>query len=218
MKRIIILLGFFGAIWILGASISDACLCAERPPLAEDIEQLHSLFVGEVVSIEAVYTNLEILAEKTRRLWRVLTEDEDYMFPYELYRARVSFNVVSAFKGIKGTIDVEVDTCGGCCGYPFEEGRAYLVFAYVDPINPSVLVTSGCDRTMDVEYADELLVQILDITANPGSEYQSTSQHGHSPNKSFQADPDPRERGSGPLNSNRTPRLSSWLGDTWSSA
>ena len=28
-------------------------------------------------------------------------------------------------------------------------------------------------------------------------------QDGHRPNNSFQADPDPRERGSGPLNSNR---------------
>ncbi len=60
--------------------------------------------------------------------------------------SRVRFAVTDAFRGVSGK-EIEIETTEGCCacGYPFEVGRAYLVYAH---LHEGKLKTSSCSWTV----------------------------------------------------------------------
>jgi uncharacterized protein len=81
---------------------------------------------------------------------------------YGLFESRVfRFRVSRAWKGVSSEyVDVETAEVGTACGYPFEVGEEYLVYAYGEP-TPSASVpgqrpgTSACTRTAHFSEAEE---------------------------------------------------------------
>lgn len=72
-------------------------------------------------------------------------------------RNSIPFTIESTFKGrIPGNeIEVKTGTGGGDCGYPFESGQQYLVYAWSN--DDGTLSTSICSRTRPLnEAADDL--------------------------------------------------------------
>jgi len=106
----------------LGMS-ANACQCNEPPPATEAYKSSTAVFVGTVVSgrLEADF-------------WR-----------------RYEFRVDEPLKGKLGTkVEISTGRGGGDCGYSFEIGEKYLVYAGGSPEN---LGTSICTRTKPYDFA-----------------------------------------------------------------
>jgi hypothetical protein len=79
-------------------------------------------------------------------------------FDHENYERQygfdVTFKVERMWRGpAVHTIKILTGWGGGDCGYQFERGQRYLVYAYVD--RDGVLGTSICTRTRELEHAGE---------------------------------------------------------------
>jgi hypothetical protein len=75
----------------------------------------------------------------------------------------VDFQITEHFRGASGTsITIRTGRGGGDCGYTFEPGKTYLVFASGSP-----LTTGICNPTMPVERADETLAYIRKAPLEP---------------------------------------------------
>jgi hypothetical protein len=75
-------------------------------------------------------------------------------------RLVVRLAVSEVFKGAAASsIEVATAATSSACGFRFQEGRGYLVFAYLDPSRRAVpaLSTSKCGHTSAVEEAGEAL-------------------------------------------------------------
>jgi hypothetical protein len=120
--------------WLVGISLAivfvsnsaRACTC-ELPPLDKSTRQqviearqkAKAVFVGKVLAIDA---------------------------PSEVFYKRITFELESAWKGVHSTrLVIFTGRGGGDCGYGFEVGETYLVFAY--QFNKSHLGTNICQRT-----------------------------------------------------------------------
>src|SRR5262245_47844921 len=75
--------------------------------------------------------------------------------PSEVYLGKVvRFSVEKAYKGVESPeISVQTGNGGGDCGYPFESGKRYLVYAYSIPNGK--LGTGICSRTKPLSKASE---------------------------------------------------------------
>ncbi len=125
MTRIVsvtFLLGIFGVAESL-AIFSEmptafACSCAGSTPPSEAFGESTAVFAGKVVSIES-----------------------------NNYSKTVHFDVERAWKGVtESAITITTGEGGGDCGYGFEEGKEYLVYAY----GSESLTTGICGRTQPV--------------------------------------------------------------------
>ena len=66
----------------------------------------------------------------------------------------ITFEIEEAFKGIKGkSVKIATDAGGGSCGYYFEVGKAYLVYAY--GASEDSLGTNICTRTRSASNAQD---------------------------------------------------------------
>jgi hypothetical protein len=66
----------------------------------------------------------------------------------------VEFEVARGYRGVEGErVVLRTNVMGSACGYPFEAGRDYLVFA--QPDQNGNLTTSSCSRTHEVDSAGE---------------------------------------------------------------
>ena len=88
---------------------------------------------------------------------------------------KVVFQVVRSFKGPSHeSLDIRTGNSSAACGYAFEEGKSYLVYANDAD---GVLSTSLCSRTQPIEHAtDDLAVLGLGVTPfdpGPGSDQQA---------------------------------------------
>jgi hypothetical protein len=67
---------------------------------------------------------------------------------------RATFWVEESWKGINSrTITVSTGPTGGICGYEFEKGEEYMVYAYKG--DGDGLITSLCTRTKKLSFAHE---------------------------------------------------------------
>jgi Carboxypeptidase regulatory-like domain len=102
---------------VLGCSvdIAVACTCMSTPSPCESFKDTPVVFVGLVTSIEENKIDIVRFGEKQTIRTGLLAR----------------FTVEEPLKGINQTT-VEVATGGGSgdCGYPFKQGRRYLVYAY----------------------------------------------------------------------------------------
>jgi hypothetical protein len=106
-----------------------ACDFPAYPPPQEALEEATAVFSGEVVSIDPV--------------------DDD---PGEQYIA-ATFAVDRAWKGVESSpVIVETHQDEGVCGFPFEVGETYIVYAHS---NGSPLTTALYHRTQLLERAGE---------------------------------------------------------------
>jgi hypothetical protein len=75
---------------------------------------------------------------------------------FEVEGYSFTFEIEEAFKGIKGeSVKIHTDAGGGSCGYPFEVGKEYLVYAY--GASEDSLGTGMCSRTSPASNAQDEL-------------------------------------------------------------
>ena len=93
-------------------SRADACSCVGGRPLCDTFWRMSSVFAGEVIDI-VEFEEPTTPGVQGRHL-----------------RRRVKLRVDRAFRGDSGAqIEVFTGVGGGDCGYPFQRGEKYLVFA-----------------------------------------------------------------------------------------
>jgi hypothetical protein len=115
----------------LFATMSPAYACdfEEPPPPQEALNAATAVFAGEVIEIEPA-------------------EDD----PSGQFLA-VTFEVDRVWKGVEfSPVTVETHRNEGVCGYPFEVGESYLVYAHS---NRSPLMTALYHRTTHMDQAGE---------------------------------------------------------------
>jgi hypothetical protein len=125
-------------LWVLTCSMTWACSCVPMGPACEMAGQASAVFAGVVVEVPA-----EIVQPNGAP--PPLSGDRTY-----------TFEISEPFLGATGRgkqITVLTGSGGGDCGYRFERGRAYLVYAYTTP--DGVLRASICSRTAPAEDAEE---------------------------------------------------------------
>lgn len=109
------------------AGAAVACSCLEPGPARIELQRADAIFVGEVHEIAPIAPHPDVLGY------------------------RVYFRVSAAWKGALagGEIRVQTNENGGMCGYRFEKGERYLVYASLSR-DRSELWTSICSRTRSV--------------------------------------------------------------------
>ncbi len=102
-----------------------ACSCARPDPVHESVAQATAVFAGRVINIE----------------------------PIDHRRIEVDFDVETVWKGAAtSTIRIYTAPNSAMCGYLFEEGRSYLVYAHQ---RQETLQVSQCSRTNLLSQSDE---------------------------------------------------------------
>ena len=126
------LLALLGSLWLSPACDTGLCTCVGPRTPAQALESADAAFTGRVIRMR------------------------DTVFPGEppnggWQRRYVTLRVDRSWKGVETrTVTVVTGTGGGDCGFPFEEGESYLVYARG---GPDELETSICGRTSDLSYA-----------------------------------------------------------------
>jgi Tissue inhibitor of metalloproteinase len=139
MKKYIYIPLFLAVLLVASAERSYACSCVFSPePLKKQVQGAFSsaavVFSGEVVEIKDSPTNK--------------------------YDVLVKLKVANVWKG-EATREITINTAkdSAMCGYNFEVGKKYLVYAYGLKDN---LSTTNCSRTStfnpkgDIKYLDKL--------------------------------------------------------------
>ena len=94
-----------------------ACTCAPNPPVPEAVERSTRVFLGTVTAIER----------------------------HDGLLQHVTFQVTEHFKGSRvPSVVIENHASGPMCGYPFQEGGRYIVYARGER---GALTTTSCSRT-----------------------------------------------------------------------
>ena len=131
-------------VFLLGASFAAAaCSCAPPPDIDQALESADAVFAGRVIAME-------------------LVPDADPAIGVSMEHLRVTIAVHSAWKGEiaeQATVYTAFTCC--VCGFRFEIGEEYLVYAYGQD---GVHRTSICDRTKRLEAAGEDLEQLGHLT------------------------------------------------------
>jgi len=145
------------ALFFCLCSDSFACDCARSGQPCQAFWQADAVFVGQVKA-----KDLKARYEKggNDEELRVLGGGE----------TRVTFTITEAFRGAPGKeVDIFTTDSGAACGYEFENGGVYIVYAAEYPKGSGKLHTSICSRTQkysefspDIAYAKSL------ASATPG--------------------------------------------------
>jgi hypothetical protein len=139
--------------WLIAAvllfvSFTDvnACSCAESGPPCQSFWEADAVFSANVVSksITTVDSEIDLKRKEEQVAVRLLVED--------------------VFRGALGGNDVEILTGmgGGDCGYNFEKGKKYLIYAYE---HKGRLHASICSRTRLLSEAKEDLAYFRNLPA-----------------------------------------------------
>lgn len=111
------------------ANFAFACSC-HQTSMQERFERSEAVFSNRVIETEVIQPNM--------------------------FTMKATFQVDRAWKGLsEDTVTIMTPTQGSACGYFFEQGRSYLVYAFGDR-HP--LSTSSCGGAMPIETAAGHLV------------------------------------------------------------
>lgn len=117
-------------------SLTAACSCVIAKPVIEELNNSASVFLGTVMSVKEGTLSQNVVIE---------------------------FDVNQSWKGIKSKkITVVTTSSSASCGYFFEEGKTYLVYAHESEGQLSV---SLCSRTTDLEYAQSDITELNTLNA-----------------------------------------------------
>jgi hypothetical protein len=123
-------LTLLAALWMAAPCETAFCRCAQSPAVAEARAEAAAVFTGTVVSV---------------RPGRVNSGDDH---PHPTHQAVL--RVHSVWKGVASDT-VVVATTASMCGFWFEPGKSYLVYA--SPWGDAPLTTSICGRTKPLDRA-----------------------------------------------------------------
>jgi hypothetical protein len=118
MKKILFLL----SVLVLSADAGLACTCVPPKSAAEELKRATAVFSGKVLQIKRhkeadLFATVEAVLE-VEKVWKGVEEKN---------------------------ISVFTSSNSAACGYDFEEGRTYLVYAH--GVNGAKLSTNICSRT-----------------------------------------------------------------------
>jgi len=165
---------------LLGANIASACSCVPAPSPDKAFRSVPSVFIGTVTKITPAERAIAVmpLSGDGAGKWEQMVESVWI----------VSLNIQDTFKGVRNsTIELVTNSDSAACGYDFEVGQSYLVYAYeradagqryageglsrkliqsVDNFNRglSLMETSYCTRTANVKDADGEINQIRKLS------------------------------------------------------
>src|SRR5436189_2630892 len=137
MKHLFILRGFMAsALFFFSAYSNIACSCAAWS-VCQAYGSAKAVFVGKVIEGKAAERMSDMVTSGTKDL-------------------TFKFSVSRAFLGVKKGDVVSVHTGFGFgdCGFPFEKGEDYVVYASE---NNGILRTGICSRTRHISDADDEL-------------------------------------------------------------
>jgi hypothetical protein len=137
------LAGFFLMVFVTSRS-SFGCTCSGGVLICNTYWATDTVFLGRVTKIQGIPG---------------IPGGPSAQWPATL----VDFEVTEHFRGASAaSITVRTGRGGGDCGYPFEPGKTYLVFASGSPLNTGI-----CNPTMPVERADEALAYLRKAPLEP---------------------------------------------------
>lgn len=114
---------------------ANACSCIEPLPPSESLDEAEAVFSGVVLS---------------KRLVRHNT-------------IKVTFKVSCVWKGaLKEEITVFTALQSATCGFSFQRGNEYLVYAHKTQFFSSKLTTNLCTRTKELSVADDEILELGD--------------------------------------------------------
>lgn len=118
---------------VLFAQRTNACSCAAAPPPRQALREAKAVFIGEVISTEVFDVKNGFGTQQV---------------------IQIRFAVNRFWKGIEGS-EAIVYTSGHemSCGFHFERGKKYLVYAYPDRWELGALETGICNRTTEIANA-----------------------------------------------------------------
>jgi hypothetical protein len=139
-----------------------ACSCSMPGPPAVELGQAAAVFQGKVLSMVDLQNPLASLLNRVRS-WMGLAPDTSLYL--QGYGYRVTFAVSSSWKGVTTTV-VQVTTgyATGDCGYPFQVGTDYMIYAHG---HPSDLSVNMCSRTAGLSGATEDLSYLNTLPTLP---------------------------------------------------
>lgn len=143
MKSIII-----AAVLILSSLCANACDCDKKPPMDSSVKNAAVIFKGkliDVVYVRIIKDSLDIINPDSASYSQSPLRYATHMYKFLVRRT------------YKGKADLRISVFSaiseGECGYPFEKGKDYIVYAYYEKALDStgrqikILRTSACTRT-----------------------------------------------------------------------
>jgi hypothetical protein len=119
-----------------------ACSCVSVGGTISELNKSDVVFLGKVINVESESDTIEVtpISGKNAGKKEIL----------KIGGFRVSFEVTERFKGSPEITKLHTDEGGGMCGFYFEKGKEYLVYAHQ---SDKFLSTSICSRTRSSVYA-----------------------------------------------------------------
>jgi hypothetical protein len=131
---------------------AHACSCIYQGPACQAYWKTDAVFDGTVTRIEKIERE-EVSGDRV----------------FTFHDLRVTLEVHQAWKGLSTrTVQVTTSAGGSSCGYQFEEGVRYLVFAYQWPGGGGLLSASSCSLTQRYDAA-RASVDFLESLAKPAA-------------------------------------------------
>ena len=126
------------AVFLWRPTDAAACSCVMPPPPDQALNDASAVFSGEVIDIS---DNVKIING---------------------YGKTIRFQVDESWKGIEdGEVAINTGNGGGDCGFEFEVGKSYLVYAVKsDMYSPNTLTTTICNRTVQLANANDDLIAL----------------------------------------------------------
>jgi hypothetical protein len=141
--RIFIMLLLIISMAVIDTDSTSACSCVYPGPPDEELAQAAAVFAGKVVGIS-----------KPIGFGSISSADP----------IKVTFRVYEVWKGsVSLTTTITTSRSSASCGYPFENGEEYIVYAYGSEGDLSV---SLCSRTRPLDDAAEDL-EVLELGTAP---------------------------------------------------
>lgn len=116
----------------IGPSTSYACDCVKPPSVEDELERSQAVFSGKVLEVNEM--------------------NKGYM------KKKVLLEVAETWKGLsESQVIITTGSGGGDCGYEFQVGEEYLVYAQHSSMygDQEELVSIICDRTTELSTASE---------------------------------------------------------------
>lgn len=131
--------------------LANACSCFSGGPPCQSFGNTFAVFSGKVESITDSPREYSPVAGRT----------------FNVIDKKISFTVTESFRGIsEKTVEVITSSQSSACGYNFEVGQEYVVYAYQNK-ETGKLGTGICTRTRPIERAEEDLKYFREIAAGP---------------------------------------------------
>ena len=137
MRTVLVNFGMAALVILINATAALSCTCIGTGPPCQEYGKTAVVFVGTPIEMKRA-TAKPAADQKPQFLPRLFV-----------------FTVEESFRGLNGAqVEIQTGFGGGDCGYAFNLGTRYLVYAAIDEKN-GTYVTSTCMRTRPVSEAAE---------------------------------------------------------------